>query len=117
MKQKKLAQEANDTIKDIKATIITESEDWRKDVVKKIRIIAEAGKNYSDLQRESYRILEDKASCNLKQRLENKRMRALANGNCKSKVEQMNFLDAIGEDKRLKEIYIGIVNKMYLKHK
>ena len=87
---KKLAQEANDTIKDIKATIITESEDWRKDVVKKIRIIAEAGKNYSDLQRESYRILEDKASCNLKQRLENKRMRALANGNCKSKVEQMN---------------------------
>ena len=32
---KKLAQEANDTIKDIKDTIITESDNWRKDVVGK----------------------------------------------------------------------------------
>ena len=45
------------------------------------------------------------------------KMRALTNGMCKSKVDKINSLDVIGEDKRLKEIYIGIVNKLYLKHK
>ena len=114
---KRLAQEANETIKDIKETIITESDNWRKDVVGKIRAIADAGKNYSDIQNESYRFLEERAGCNLKQRVENMKMRALTNGMCKSKVDKINPLDVIGEDKRLKEIYIGIVNKLYLKHK
>ena len=40
---------------------------------------AYAGKNYSDLQRESYKMLEEKAGCNLKQRVENMKMRALTN--------------------------------------
>ena len=62
-------------------------------------------------------MLEEKAGCNLKQRVENMKMRALTNGMCKSKVDKINPLDVIGEDKRLKEIYINIVNKMYLKHK
>lgn len=114
---KRLAQEANETIKDIKETIITESDNWRKDVVGKIRAIADAGKNYSDIQNESYRFLEERAGCNLKQRVENMKMRALTNGMCKSKVDKINALDVIAEDKRLKEIYIGIVNKLYLKHK
>lgn len=71
----------------------------------------------SDLQRESYKMLEEKAGCNLKQRVENMKMRALTNEMCKSKVDKINALDVIAEDKKLKEIYIGIVNKIYLKHK
>lgn len=114
---KKLAQQAQEGIKDIKNTIITESANWRKDVVNKIRAIAREGSNYQELQKESYKLLEDKAGCNLKLRVENMKMRALTNGMCQSKVDKINTLDVIEEDKRLKEIYVGIVNKMYLKYK
>ena len=114
---KRLAQEANETIKDIKETIITESDNWRKDVVGKIRAIADAGKNYSEVQRESYKLLEEKARCNLKQRLENMKKRALFHGTPNSKVQKINYLDVISEEAKLVEIYINIVNKMYLKYK
>lgn len=114
---KLIAQQAQEGLKDIKDTIITESDNWRKDVLNKIRSAAKEGSNYSELQTESYKLLEEKAGCNLKLRAENMRTRALANGMCKSKADKINKLDAIEEDRKLKEIYIGIVNKLYLKHK
>lgn len=114
---KQLAEKAMQETKDIKDAIIIESDNWRKDVVRKLRTIGFKTGNYDEFAKESYRTLEEKAGCSLKRRLEHMRERALLAGSSKSRVDSFNFLDVIDEDKKLKEIYIGIINKLYIKYK
>lgn len=105
-----------DQINTIKDTIVSRNEDWRKDVNKKLRKIGFKHGKYDEFVNESYELLEVRARCNLKRRLENYRERLKKAGATKTTINRANYLDVIAQDERLKEIYINIVNQMYVKY-
>ena len=119
LRQKRMEQElskAQSQIGTIKDTIVERSEDWRKDVVKKLRKIGFKHNKYDEFTKESYRLLEERAACNLEIRLENLRQRMALEGATRTAIKGTNYLDVIDADKRLKEIYINIVSQMYVKY-
>lgn len=119
LKQKQLEQEIAATknqVTEIKETIVNREEDWRKDVVRKLRKIGFKHGDYKKFIDMSYKMLEERAGCNLNTRLENLKKRMALQGATKTAIDNANFLDAIQNDKRLKEIYINIVNQLYIKY-
>jgi len=119
LKQKELEQEIAVTksqVNNIKDTIINRNEDWRKDVTKKLRKIGLKHGDYKKFVDESYKLLEERAGCDLHRRLENLKQRMALEGATKTAISKANYLDVISMDKRLKEIYIGIVARMYIKY-
>ena len=62
-----------------------------------------------------YDELEYRAGCNLSIRLENLRDRLYARGVSQSKIDHLNRIDVIADDKKLTEIYIAIVKEMAVK--
>lgn len=121
LKQKQLESSIKETKEEVQAireTITNIPEDWREFCVKVIRKIAY--KNdipFNLIQTESYQALQNRTGCRLEQRLLNRRKRALEYGATKAVVDKMNFLDAIQEDKKLVEIYLGIIKQMAIKYK
>jgi Rha family phage regulatory protein len=96
-----------------------ESKDWRKEANATIRKIAfklGGPDKISEIANESYDRLENKARCNLSIRLENRRKNMIAQGLGKTSVKNLNRLDIIEEDHRLKEIYVSVVKSMALKY-
>lgn len=96
-----------------------ESKDWRKEANATIRKIAfklGGPDKISEIANESYDRLENKARCNLSIRLENRRKNMIAQGLGKTSVKNLNRLDIIEEDHRLKEIYVTVVKSMALKY-
>lgn len=108
------AQEEVQAIKDI--IVINPKEEWRKQTNNILNQIGFKTKEYKKVKDEAYKALEDRAKCKLKIRLENLQGRALREGMAPSKVSQLNNLDVIANDVRLKEIYIAIVKEMAIKH-
>lgn len=107
---------AKEQISTIKDTIVNRDEDWRKDVNKKLRKIGFKYGKYDEFVNESYELLEARARCDLKRRLRNYRDRLERAGATKTVINKANYLDVISQDERLKEIYINIVNQLYIKH-
>lgn len=119
LKQKEITEvvaATKEQINTIKDTIVSRNEDWRKDVNKKLRKIGFKHGKYDEFVNESYELLEVRARCNLKRRLENYRERLKKAGATKTAINRANYLDVIAQDERLKEIYINIVNQMYVKY-
>ncbi len=119
LKQKELEEKIETTqnqVSEIKDVIINREEDWRKEVGRKLRKIGLKYGEYKKFTDESYEILKERTGCNLNQRLENLRQRMALNGATKTAIENANFLDVIHLDKKLKEIYITIVNQLYIKY-
>ena len=103
----------------IKDLLSMDTKDWRKEVNSILRKIAmkQGGfEQFSEIGNESYRVLEDKARCNLDIRLENRRKNMIAQGVGKSTVKRLNRLDIISDDHRLKEIYVSVVKNMAIKY-
>jgi DNA-binding transcriptional regulator YhcF (GntR family) len=73
-------------------------------------------KNYQEVRSESYRILEERAGCDLNTRQRNLKQRLEESGATKSKINSVTKMDVIESDKRLKEIYTGIVKEMVIKY-
>lgn len=89
---------------------------WREDTNRLIRKVGKKLDDYQEPMRLIYKALGERANCNLKIRLENMRARAALEGVCKSKINDMNYLDVIANDVKLKEIYIAIVKEMAIKN-
>jgi len=100
----------------IKETIVRREDDWRTEAVNKLRKIGFRTGQYKEIINESYRLLEERAGCNLNIRLENLKRRMALEGATKSAINEANYLDVIEADKRLTEIYINIVNQLYIKY-
>lgn len=101
----------------VKDTIIQTDPDWRKQINTMLnRISKAAGDKYQDIKTESYRILEERARCDLNTRLRNLRERLLESGASKTTISKANRLDVIENDTRLKEIYTAIVKEMTIKY-
>lgn len=89
--------------------------DWRKKVdviLKKIARKWTGVEPYRSVRNLSYERLEERASCNLNIRLNNRKERANAQGMTKSYVQKISKLDCISEEKRLVEIYLQVVKEM-----
>jgi Rha family phage regulatory protein len=106
------------TIGNIKEAVISEPDNWREDINRKLNKIAKAlGCNkFKEIRSESYKLLEQRAGVNLEVRLDNKRLRMLKEGMSRTAINQANKIDIIDSDKKLREIYGKIVSEYLIKY-
>lgn len=122
LKQKQLENEVNQvktTLHLVKSTVGNHPEDnWRDTINSMFNKIVKAvgNKEYQKIRSDSYKLLEERAGVNLNIRLENYRTRLSENGSTKSKISSANKLDIIESDKKLREIYTGIIKELTIKH-
>lgn len=127
LEQKKLQQAINETKQETAAVkqelqgvrdviAVVPGENWRKETNGLLNKVCKRLNDYKTPKDNIYRALEERAKCKLKTRLENLKQRALINGMSGSKVEDLNYLDVIADDVRLKEIYIAIVKETAIKN-
>lgn len=122
LKQKEQDQkmEALDTkIDSIKDVVALNPNDWRKDTSKIIsRIALHIGgyEHIKQIREDSYKILEERMGVALNIRLTNKRKTMSLNGVCKSKIDKLNQLDVIADDKKLIEGYVSVIKDMAIKY-
>lgn len=107
-------------IQNIRDVVAINTTDWRKDTTTFINRIAMSrdggGDNIQAIRKESYDLLEMRANCKLSVRRTNLQRRMSLNGESKSKVDKVNFLDVIEQDNKLKEIYVAVVKDMAIKY-
>lgn len=114
---KELAQKAVTTTDNIKEAVLPITDNWREEIVKKIRFIQHScGAAFQDLNTEMYSELERRAGCDLNTRLRNKRQRMSDSGCRKTDINNARKLDVIEEDKKLREIYSKIVSEYAIKY-
>ncbi|WP_020007361.1 Rha family transcriptional regulator, partial [Salinicoccus albus] len=112
-------QKVKSDIQSIRDIVAIETKDWRNDTNKVLNRIAQTlggGTYHKDIRTEAYQHLETKGRCKLDQRVNNRKAKALANGSAKTGVQKISKLDVIGEEPRLIEIYISVIQKMAIKY-
>ncbi len=105
-----------DSIREVVALSPTQ---WRKDTSNLINKIALSMGGYEHIRairEESYKLLEQRMGVALNIRLTNKKKTMALNGICKSKLDKLNQLDVIADDKKLVEGYIAIVKELAIKY-
>lgn len=114
---KELAQKAVDTTNAIKEAVKPVFDNWRSEINSKFnRIQKNADKQFSALRTEMYAELEKRAGCDLNTRLRNKRNRMQENGCTKTEINNLNKMDIIEEDKKLREIFSKIVSEYEIQY-
>lgn len=106
-------------IDSIKEVVALNPNDWRKDSSKIINKIAQIMGGYEHIKiirDESYKLLEQRMGVALNIRLTNKKKTMSLNGVCKSKIDKLNQLDVIADDKKLIEGYIAVIKDMAIKY-
>jgi len=107
-------EKAVETIKDAVKPI---TENWREETNKKInRIQANVGTAFAKIRAEMYAELENRAGCDLKTRLNHRKDRMRDDGYAKTRVNSINTMDIIEDDKKLKEIFSKIVSEYEIKY-
>lgn len=110
-------QETKEEIQGIRDIIeINPTAAWRKEVNRVLNAIGKKINNYNLPKQESYNALKDRAKCRPNVLIENLKKRAARNGMAPSKVAQLNMLDVLENDPRLREIYVAIVKDMAIKN-
>lgn len=90
---------------------------WRKDTHLLINRIATATETSPrDVYLDIYDEVEYRAGANLSIRLENLRERLYKRGVSDSKINRLNYVDVIADDKKLTEIYIAIVKELAIRY-
>ena len=114
---KELAQKAVETTEAIKEAVKPVFDNWRIEINSKFnRIQKNADKQFSVLRTEMYAELEKRAGCDLNTRLRNKRSRMQENGCTKTEINNLNKMDIIEEDKKLREIFSKIVSEYEIQY-
>ncbi len=122
--QGKAIEQANDKIKNIQDAVVVDTQNWRKWVNGSINklaqseiIIEEFGDlRYQKVRANTYKELETRSGCNLKQRLKNLKDRLEKAGVPKTKILRTSNLEVVEQDKKLKEIYTAIIRDMLIKY-
>ena len=97
-------------------TMQIKGDNWRKATHSLINRIATAsGQEQHAIYLDIYDELEYRAGCNLSIRFDNLSSRLFARGVSQSRINRLNYIDVIADDKRLTEIYIAIVKEMAVK--
>lgn len=117
---KENSQKALDQIDSIREIVALNPNDWRKDSSSLINKMAQTSGGYEHIKpirEESYKLLEQRYGVALGIRLTNKKRTMSLNGLCKSKIDKLNQLDVIADDKKLIEGYTQIIKEMAIKYK
>lgn len=112
-------QNVQDRVEGIREIVALNPNDWRKDssnLINKMAIACGGYEHIRVIREESYRLLEQRYGVALNIRLTNKKKTMSLNGVCKSKLDKLNQLDVIADDKKLIEGYISIVKEMAIKY-
>lgn len=121
LKQKELETAITETKEEIQAIrdviIVNPKAEWRKETNRILNAIGKKLDNYSTARNEVYEALKVRANCRPNVLVNNLMKRALESGMAPSKVDKLNILDVLGNDPRLREIYISIVKEMAIKYK
>jgi hypothetical protein len=105
--------DSTETVTTIKDTFLHQDKDWRKWVNGMLTASAiRQGGKFSEIRNESYRLLEQRAGCRIETRVKNIKDRLAAAGASKTKIDKVNGMDAIEDEKRLREIYTMIVKEL-----
>ena len=108
--------ETKQEIQDMRdAIVINPKSEWRKETNNILTRIGKLMNDYSAPRTEVYEALKERARCKPTVLISNLKKRALSNGMQPSKVENINILDVLENDIRLREIYISIVKEMAIK--
>lgn len=114
---KKLAEKAIETTESIKEAVKPVIDNWREEMVKKIRRIQNAcGSDFQSLNTEIYRELERRAGCDLGKRLRNKQEKMYDRGCTKTSIKNTRKIDCIEEDRKLREIFSKIVSEYEIRY-
>lgn len=106
------------TLTVVKETLINIDPDWREYINEQLNKIVKTvgGKKYREIKTETYKILEQRAHCDLNARLRNLRQRLENAGVSKSTINNACKLDVIEREPRLKEIYTTIIKEMVIRY-
>ena len=96
----------------IKETFLQRDDNWRIMIKGLLNGAADRMGGHQEVRSKSYRILEERAKCNLSIRLTNLHDRLAEQGVTKTKIKDTNRLDVIESEPRLKEIYTTIVKEL-----
>lgn len=108
---------ANKRIEDMCETMQVRGDNWRKKAHALVNRIASAtGSEQKDIYLDIYEELEYRAGCNLSVRFDNLYDRLYERGVSQSRLDRLNHIDVIADDKRLTEVYIAIVKEMAVKY-
>lgn len=114
---KELAERAIETTDNIKEAVKPIFDNWRDEMRLKFnRIQRSTDKQFNILRNDMYSELESRASCDLNARLRNMRERMSDKGYKKSDINKLNKMDAIEQDKKLREIFSKIVTEYEIKY-
>ena len=105
-----------DSIKDV---IALNPNSWRTDSAKIINKIALQMGGYEHIKairEESYKLLEERMGVALSIRLSNKKKTQALNGVSKSKIDKLNQLDVIADDKKLIQGKVSVIKDMAIKY-
>lgn len=117
--QAKALEAVNQRVDDIRDVVALNPVQWREESQ---HMIADISRNMGgvehirDIHAEIYDLVDSRAGCCLKRRLENLKSRMAMEGCGKSKIKALNKLDVIAQDKKLIEIYVAIVKEMAVKY-
>lgn len=111
------AKKAIETTENIKEAVKPIFDNWREEINSKFnRIQRNADKPFNLLRSEMYSELERRGGCDLGTRLRNKQARMREYGRTKTEINNLNKMDIIEEDKRLKEIFSKIVSEYEIRY-
>lgn len=114
------SQQALNKVESIKDIVALNPNDWRKEtsnLINKMALNMGGYENIRPIREESYKLLEQRYGVALGIRLTNKKKTMALNGTCKSKLDKLNQLDVITEDKKLIEGYTQIIKEMAIKYR
>lgn len=108
---------ANKRIEDMCETMQVRGDNWRKKAHALVNRIASATESEpKDIYLDIYEELEYRAGCNLSVRFDNLYDRLYERGVSQSRLDRLNHIDVIADDKRLTEVYIAIIKEMAVKY-
>lgn len=122
LEQKRLkaaVEETKEELQGIRDAITLEPNQWRKDTATLINKIANklgGFEHIKPIRDEAYSLLNTTYGVDINRRLINKKKNMALEGCSKSKIDKVNYLDVIAEDKKLINGYINIVGRLAVKY-
>lgn len=120
IEQKRLAgqiEAQGKAIEGIKEAVMPVTDNWREEMQKKFnRIQRSCGIDFRSLRSEMYEELDRRAGADIGTRLRNRKERMKNEGYTKTAVNDLNKMDIIESDKKLREIFSKIVAEYEIKY-
>lgn len=119
LEAKEEAAKSREEIQAMREAVTLDTNGWRKETATLINKIANklgGFEHIRNVREESYKLLNENYCVDINRRLKNKQKNMALEGVSRSKINKVNVLDVIAEDKKLLNGYINIVTKMAIRH-